>query len=191
MKETSKKMAMCILSLTLVTGTFQSIDANKITFAQNNTETKYVSRGVPRDAKKFGSFKSYMDFRTITDKSSKQYEFQKECKTDQNGLRRWNYEDESYYSVAMGSFYGTEIGTRFRITLSDEDKKRTIYVVLADCKDDDHTDDSNRFIEKNGNIIEFLVSQRDLPTLSRKMGDVSYADDNLKGKVVKIEEIKD
>lgn len=132
-----------------------------------------------------------MDFRTITDKSSKQYELQKECKTDQNGLRRWNYEDESYYCVAMGSFYGTTIGTRFRVTLENNGEKNTIYVVLADCKDDDHTDDTKRFIEKNGNIIEFLVSQRDLPTLSRKMGDVSYADDNLKGEIVKIEEIKD
>lgn len=191
MKETSKKMTMCILALTLVTGIFQSIDANKITFAQTNAETKYVSRGVPRDAKDSGSFKSYMDFRTITDKSSKQYEFQKECKTDQNGLRRWNYEDESYYCVAMGSFYGTTIGIRFRVTLEDNGEKNIIYVVLADCKDDDHTDDTKRFIEKNGNIIEFLVSQRDLPTLSRKMGNVSYADDNLKGEIVKIEEIKD
>lgn len=42
MKETSKKMTTCILALTLVTGIFQSIDANKITFAQTNAETKYV-----------------------------------------------------------------------------------------------------------------------------------------------------
>lgn len=184
MKHTYKKRFVILLMSGLILS--QSIGATNITYA----ETKYVSRGVPRDAKDAGSFKTYMDFRTITDKSSEQYEFQKKCKTDNNGLRRYNEDDLSYYVVAMGSFYSEEIGTKFKITLDNNGTKNVIYVILGDCKKDEHTDDSNRFIEKNGNIIEFIVSQRDLPSLARKMGDVSYADDELRGEIVKIEEIK-
>lgn len=189
MKEQPKKMILAFTVISLLTSNVMCIGTDNITFAQSNT--KLISRGVPRDAKNSGSFKSYMDFRCITDKNSEQYKFQKECMTDENGLRKWNYNDQDYYVVALGSYYSETIGTRFKVTLSDDGEEHSIYIVLGDCKQDIHTDDSNRFIEKNGNIIEFLVSQRDLPSLARKMGDVSYADDKLMGKIVKIEEIKD
>jgi hypothetical protein len=44
-------------------------------------------------------------------------------------------------------------------------------------------------MEANGNVIEFIVNQRILSDLVLKMGDVSYASKDLKGSIVKIEEI--
>lgn len=48
------------------------------------------------------SFKSYMDFRCITNRSSLQYKMQQQAYTDENGLRKIG----EYYCVAMGTYYG-------------------------------------------------------------------------------------
>lgn len=159
---------------------------------KEESKVKYVSRGVPRNAKNGASFKSFMSYKMITNKYSKQYKFQKECFTDSNGLRRYTHDDITYYCGALGSFYSTKIGTRFRVTIENDGVEKIIFVVLSDCKDNRDTDKTNSHIGKNGNVIEFLVNQRKLSSLALRMGDVSYSGDpNLKGRIIKIEEIKD
>lgn len=116
------------------------------------------------------SFKTYMDYRSITDVSSDQYKLQNDCWTDANGLRR--YGDD--YVIAVGSYYADNIGDRLNITL---DSGEEFTAVVGDFKADIHTDKSNRFTRmENGdkNVIEFVV---DVDALSRKakyMGDISY-----------------
>jgi len=145
------------------------------------TKVKTVSRGVPR--KTNGKFKSYMDYRTITSKSSDQYKFQQECWTDEDGLRRY----EHYYVVAMGTYYSSTVGDKFRIDL---DNGNTIEVVIGDIKDDKHTESTNRFISHNGNIVEFIVDSRKLSSLVKKMGDVSYVNGiDLQGGIIGIHQL--
>lgn len=141
---------------------------------------KMVSRGVPRETN--GSFKSYMSYKALTDKSSPQWALQTECWTDGFGFRRWG----EYYCVALGSRYSTNIGDKFKITF---DTGVEIYVILSDCKSDRHTDKSNSYNPFNDNICEFLVDTNKLSKLALRMGDVSYGCDELKGGIVKIEEI--
>lgn len=140
--------------------------------------SRYISMGLPEDAD--GSFKTYMDYRTITDKSSRQWNLQQLAYTDEDGFRRFN----DNYLVAVGTYYADEVGKEFFITL---DSGVTFYAMVGDIKQDIHTDPNNQYIECNGNIIEFIVDVDRLDPLSKKFGDVSNS--GLPGAVVKIEEV--
>lgn len=113
-----------------------------------------------------GEYKCYMDYRTITDTSSPQWELQQESWTDENGLRR--YEDR--YCIALGSAYGSDIGARYIIELEDGAQYRC---VLADQKADCDTN-AEHTADMNGAVVEFIVDTPVLPSDVRSMGDVSY-----------------
>ena len=116
------------------------------------------------------SFKSYMDWRAITDKYSDQYRLQEKCWTDDNGLRRYN----DYYVIAVGSYYSTHIGEKFTISL---DNGNEFTAVVGDFKADEHTDSLHRYTLTSAgskNVVEFVVDTKSLPDMARKMGDISY-----------------
>lgn len=128
------------------------------------------------------SFKAWMDYRTITDKASVQYEMQQEATTDDNGMRVYN----DMYMIALGTYYATSCGEVFYITF---DTDETIKCVVGDIKNDAHTDESNRYIEINGNVAEFIVDRKKISDKVKTTGDISNADDKFKGEIVKIEKI--
>lgn len=118
------------------------------------------------------SFFAYMDYNTITDTNSYQYQYQVNyCYTDDMGLRRNQYGD---YVIALGSYYGTEIGTRYSITL---DNGTTFTAVLGDCKADMHTDAMNQYRSAGynseyQNVIEFIVDSNYLSSEVKSMGNI-------------------
>lgn len=132
------------------------------------------------------SFKSYMDYRMITNTASSQWKLQQEAYTDEYGLRKVG----EYYCVALGTGISDAIGNKLIITF---DTGNQIKAILADQKADIHTDSSNRYIDYgNGkiNIVEFVVETESMPDIVRTMGDVSYMPGNLFfGNVIAIEEI--
>ena len=127
------------------------------------------------------SFKAYMDYRTITDTTSKQYEMQQNAWTGMDGVRRIGDD----ICVAMGTYYAKECGARFEITL---DTGKTFNVIVSDIKADKDTDETNRYTMHGENpkacVIEFIVDVDELGDTSRDTGDVSYS--NFKGEVTKI-----
>ena len=127
-----------------------------------------------------GAFKTYMDYRTITNKNSIQYQMQTQAFTDSDGFRIY----DDCYMVAVGTAYAQSCGVKFDITLEDG---TIIHCITGDIKSDAHTDSTNRFIPHNGNIVEFIVDTKKLSSLSRKMGDISYS--GLHGGIIKIEVI--
>jgi len=141
-----------------------------------------VDRGVPSGSD--GHFKSYMSFRTITDRTSDQWRLQLDCYTDSNGFRKY----DEYYCCAMGSYYCQSIGQKFIITF---DTGNQIKVVIGDTKQDCHTNSTHQYVKvANHNVVEFIVDPYKLNHLSKIMGDVSYTKGEiLVGKIVKIEEI--
>lgn len=128
-------------------------------------------------------FKSYMDYRCITNISSDQYKLQQKCYTDDNGLRVY----DGYYAVALGTYYSSTIGDKFHITL---DTGEEFDVIVGDVKADCDTDKTNRYVPVNGNIIEFIVDTKKLPKDVRFMGTVSALDD-FEGSVTSIEKIEE
>ena len=131
---------------------------------------KYTDYPVPDNK----PFKSYMDAETIKDKSSKQYAMKSTFLLDYNtGI----YMVGNRYACALGSFYSTDIGTEFDIVLESGE---VIPCVLADVKDDEHTDSLNQYTVANGSIVEFIVHTSTLiPNISNRWGntgDVSKID---------------
>lgn len=133
------------------------------------------------------SFKTYMDYRCITDKTSAQYMLQMEAHTDDMGLRKY----EDHYIVAMGTYYSDNVGDTFKITL---DNDTSFNVIIGDIKADCHTDSKNMYspvYNENGNlisanVIEFIVDTKKLDRSVKKLGTIEAYDD-FKGNIVKIE----
>lgn len=116
------------------------------------------------------SIKSYMDYRYITLKSSKQYALQKSLAyTGDNGIRMVG----DRYCIAVGSYYTTTIGQYIDVELENGN---VIKGILADCKDDKHTDSTNR-INPNGSVVEFVVDTDALDKTAKKTGDISYVNE--------------
>lgn len=123
----------------------------------------------------------YMDYRAITDTSSKQWELQQVAWTDNQGFRRMGDD----YCVALGTFYG-QVGDRFRITTN----RGNVYsVIQADAKGWD----SNGWYHVAGdgriNLVEFIIQTEYLPSEVSISGDCGVLD-NIGGNVVKIERLE-
>lgn len=127
------------------------------TSAANAMTTTYTNLGVPNIN---SSFKTYMDYRTVTNTNSAQYKYiHKWGWSDNEGFMRCNGErdlgiEDDYYMIALGSYYGTIIGTKYKITT---DTGNVFYGVLADCKDDRHTNSTKQYA-RNKDVVEFIVN---------------------------------
>lgn len=95
---------------------------------------------------------TYMDYRAITDITSKQYKLQQDpyCVVDERGFLMYR---DNWYVVAMGSYWG-KIGDKFIIHLENGE---LIPVILGDMKADVDTDNLNYAHEKDGHVVEFLI----------------------------------
>ena len=151
-------------------------------------KAEYTSLGVPTGVDT--SFKTYMDWRCVTNKASDQYKvIQRWGWRDENGFMRASGERDlgiegDYYLIALGSYYGTTMGTKYRITT---DTGNIFYGILADAKADKHTNSTNQYAG-NKDIVEFLVDTRYLRKDVKRMGSANVYKP-LNGKIAKIERI--
>jgi hypothetical protein len=120
--------------------------------------------------------KRFMDYRTITDKTTSQWAIQQDAVTDEYGFRRYG----DAYCVAMGTYYAETCGDVFEITL---DSGLTFSALVSDIKRDCDTDETNR--HREGNVVEFIVDKDAIPEDAAAMGDMSYGTP-MQGKVVSI-----
>ena len=115
-----------------------------------------ISMGLPSVS---GSTKTYAHYTAVTAKSTAQYKLlnSKECYTDpKTGIRMV----DDCYCVALGSYYGSKIGTKYRIEFSTG---KSIKVILCDQKSNRHTDSNNQYAVNNCDIIEFYVQRDKIP----------------------------
>ena len=126
-------------------------------------KVSYVIKSVSKDSRK-----SFMDYKAITLKSSKQYKIQKDyAKTDKTGIRTVN----GRFCIALGSYYSHEIGQYIDLILQDG---TVIPCILGDAKDDKHTN-KDHSIGKDGGVAEFIVNTKKLSNIVKRSGDISYA----------------
>lgn len=111
------------------------------------------------------SFKAFMAYTTITNRSSKQWQLQQEAETDENGLRTYN----NRYMVAVGTFFDASVGTYIDVELSTG---VVLPCVIGDIKQNIHTDSLN-LQAPNGNIVEFIIDEHVLPSYVKSAGDIS------------------
>lgn len=132
------------------------------------------------------SFHSYMDYKCITNTNSQQYKFQQMCWTDSQGIRRQGND----VCIALGSYYGTNIGDRYLITT---DTGNSYTAVLADCKADMHTDANNQYREAgygSKNIVEFIVDSNCLSGDVLLSGNIGTYN-NYSGNITSIQKISE
>lgn len=147
----------------------------------------YNPLGVPQMD---SSFKTYMDYRTVTNTASPQYKYIHTWGwSDGDGFMRANGEhdlgiSDDYYMIALGSYYGTEIGSKYRITT---DMGNVFYGVLCDQKDDGDTNSTHQYAY-NDDIVEFIVNTDKLDSTVKLFGSANtYMP--LNGKIANIERI--
>lgn len=113
----------------------------------------YISYRIPYNK----GFKSYMSYKAITHKSSKQYKIQnKYAYTGTYGIRQVN----DRYCVAVGTYFQMEVGTYFDLVLENG---TVIQCILSDVKDNKHTLSDNITTASNGCVSEFITDIRCLP----------------------------
>jgi|GEM_PF-4589302 len=105
------------------------------------------------------TFKSWMDFRSITYVPSKQYHIQSKSITNDEGVREYN----GRLTIAMAEQYGP-VGTEYDITFEDG---QTIQAVIGDIKA------STGCTHPDGSLIEFIIDKNLVDEAIRKSGDVS------------------
>lgn len=109
--------------------------------------------------------KSYMSYKAITTKTSPQYKLQQIAYTGTHGIRQVN----GRYCIALGSAYARTIGTHVDIILENGE---IIPCILADQKQDRHTDPTNR-VCFDGSLVEFVVDTDYIINRVVRSGDVS------------------
>lgn len=138
------------------------------------TKKNYVKKGVPNSA---GAFKTYESYKCLTGRNTAQSKLQKKCKTDKKtGIRTY----KGRYCVALGSYYTTKIGTKVDLVMKNG---KTLKCILADGKDNAHTDSTNRYSIRNKDVVEFVVDYKYLSSNVKFRGDMSYAGKQFRGKV--------
>lgn len=160
---------------------WSSVKSKKMNF-KGYIMTKYISKSRKKGVvhTNIPSYKllSYMDYRYITNTSSKQYKLQKRAYTGNYGIRQVN----GRYCIALGSYYTTKIGTKIDLVLNNG---VTIPCILADCKANKHTDRYNQKTP-DGSLVEFVVTTSCLTSMARRMGDISYSISKWHSKIKKI-----
>lgn len=140
------------------------------------TEDKYSVPNI------YTGFKSWMPYTAITNRYSAQYKLQhSQAYTDENGLRKVG-ED---YCVAMGTYYSSIIGDRFKITL---ETGNSFTVIISDIKSNAHTDSSHRYTIHNNCMIEFLVDKNKIPACIQTSGNVGSLS-FFSGTIIKVEKL--
>lgn len=131
-------------------------------FALEEEESTSDTLPLPEGVK--GEFKSCMDWKKITDKTSKQWELQQKAYTDEEGFRRVG----KYYLVAIGMGYTNTIGDTFTIKIGGETK----CYMIGDVKYEG-TDPTHRYHLTDGSIVEFIVDDEVMDPVAIKNGDMS------------------
>lgn len=122
---------------------------------------------------------SFMGYQAITSITSRQYKLQQIAYTGNYGIRQVN----GRYCIAVGTAYTTQIGQYLDLVLENG---TVIPCILGDCKADEHTDSTNRITVHDGSLVEFIVDKSVLESNAKRMGNIHYACEEWKSRVVKI-----
>ena len=142
----------------------------------SDQKINYISYDAPYNS----GFKSYMDYKCITMTGSEQYKLQRDyAYTGNTGIRMI----EGRYCAALGTGFNVSVGDHVDLVLEND---TVIPIVIADIKDDNDTDSSNKITMHDGSMVEFIVSTSMLSSLTKRMGDISYAYTNWNSPVVEV-----
>lgn len=113
-----------------------------------------------------GACKTYAYYDAVTDKTSPAYAVlnsgtyggvtYKTTTDETTGIRMVG----EYYCAALGTYYGTTKGTKYKVTL---DNGNSFKIILCDTKSNRHTDKKHQYAKKNKDVVEFYVDRTKIP----------------------------
>lgn len=174
-----KKKIISLLTVGILGLMSSSVNAMEVTYTDYDVPT-YLNT----------SFKSYEPVNMIASSSTQGRFISTWSWVDDNGFVRCGGErdlgiTDDYYLVAMGSYYGTEIGSKYKVTT---DTGNVFYVALGDQKDNRDTNSTNQYGNNCNDIIEFIVNTSYLNPNVRQMGSANVLM-HLNGNISRIEKI--
>lgn len=115
--------------------------------------------------------KSYMDYRSITSHTSRQWRLQVNyAYTGDYGIRMVN----DRYCIALGQHYTNRTGTYVDVYLANGE---VLKCILGDSKQWRHTQGSDGLVGADGGAVEFVVDEPCLNSWVRQTGSISYANE--------------
>ena len=122
--------------------------------------------------------KSFLDYKSITMKTSKQYKIQKRyAETDpETGIRKV----DNKYCIALGSYFSHNVGQYVDLVLENGE---TIPCVIGDAKSNLDTNENNS-IGKDGSVSEFITDKEYIDHSVKRSGDISDVNPNWNSKVI-------
>lgn len=177
------KIISYLIIFTVLANGMMSHSDNKVYAASYKVETIQSKKQVGKSHKIYStpsknSFKSYMPYKAITDKSSPQYKLQKKAHTGKYGIRMVG----DRYCIALGSYYTTKIGKKVDLIMKNGS---VIECILADQKANRDTD-SKKQKAADGSIVEFIVDTPSLHKKAKRMGDISYCSKDFSGEIKQV-----
>ena len=154
-------------------------DDLRISESENSPEKVYDLPKIPTSVKLFTDYRVYNLWYTP------HYRLQQAAWTDDQGFRRYNDD----YIVALGSYYSTDIGDRFEVTL---DTDKTFTIIFGDGKVNEDCDSENMYTpcfdyngDKAANVLEFIIDEE---VLDRDVYDYGSVDliEEFKGDITKM-----
>lgn len=124
------------------------------------------------------NFKAYMDYRTITCKSSDQFKLQQKCTTSADGFRMY----DGRYTVAIGTGYDAPVGTYIDVEL---ETGNVLKCIVGEIKKNIDTYSNNKQCKHNNSVIEFIVDCKVLSKNVKKAGS-AHVLKGMSGNVVKL-----
>ena len=122
------------------------------------------------------SCKLWMDYRAITNIDSVQWQLLQKAVVGDDGVLRI----DGYVCVALGRSYGN-LGDKFIFQIGN----KRIKCIFTDMKADFDTLNGEGWLDPYGNILEIIVDEYQINSVSRSMGDMNYTD-SLSGKIIHI-----
>ena len=124
---------------------YADVDPNQVAVGEYKCELWEMWTYEPGHSNKM----TYMDYRAITDTSSKQYALQQDpyCVVNEQGFLMYR---DNWYVVAMGSYWGN-IGDKFIVRLQNG---KLFSIIIGDRKASTSRD---AYAQTDGSVIEFLI----------------------------------
>ena len=147
-----------------------------IEYADSTTGYAFISRDYIQDCEvsyesAYGvtgdKRKSYMSYRKITSKNSRQYKIETCAYTGDYGVRMY----KGRYLIAVGSYYHASVGTYVDVVLSNG---TIIPCVVGDAKKNCDTN-ANNSVGNDGSAVEFIIAESNISSEVKQHGDLSYA----------------
>ncbi len=155
-----------------------------------NSSVTLTSLPVPNIDSSFKTWMAWQVWERYCPNSAQYKFFKNNGWVDSQGFVRCSAEkdlgiEDDYYMVAMGSYYGTTLGTKYKITL---DTGKVFYAILGEFKANIHTNSTNQYSVNNNDIVEFVIDENLLNPIVKSSGSANVYPP-LNGRVAKIERI--